>query len=183
MYITTLFAKNIINNIEDKLSLTNSIYIPEKFKVNWFENIGFSSEMNLDNCYLDSDGFWIEKIQSGHDGKSHDATHYKKFWWRIAPNYCVHGRPCYSDDKIKKIFLNSETRKDIFKLNNFCISLEWFGFDLPTECIWGLRMKSIHTTIYHNSIKVFTGISIFKKGWKKEFILFIEEYGKYIKPV
>lgn len=176
-YCTTFFAENIINNIESKMSLITSIGIPEKFKVNWFENIKFEDEKNIDDCILDSDGFWIEKVKSGHDGKSHNSTHYQKFWWRIAPNYCVYGQPYYSSEQINEIYLNSERRKDIIKLNDFCVSLEWDGFDSSTKTCWGLRMKPIHITVYHKSINVFTGMSIFKRGWKKEFIEFIEKYG------
>lgn len=178
-YCTTVFAENIIKNIEAKLSLISSINIPEFFKVNWFENIRYEDEKNAEDCILDSDGFWIEKVKSGHDGKSHGATHFQKFWWRIAPNYCVHGQPSYSSERIAQIYLNSETRKDIMKLNDFCISLEWDGFDMPTKTNWGLRMQPIHITVYHKSEKVFNGMSIHQRGWKKEFIEFIEEYGKY----
>lgn len=182
MYTTTYFAKKLIDLVQLKMDLCTGINLPDTFKCNWFENIRFENEMTAEKCHLDSDGYWIENNKSGHDGKSREYTHFQKFWWRIEPNYCTAGRPYYSSDFIEQIYRKSETRKDIYKLNNFTFALEWDGFDLPTETCWGLRMKPIHIVVYSNDYhkKIYVGlpINVRKQGWKKDFINFIENYKK-----
>lgn len=179
MLVTTLFAKEIIAIIQSKTKFSS--YTPDRFKCNWFERIHNSYEKRITDCHIDTDGYWKSNDMDGHDGKSHGYTHYEKFFWRIEPNYCTAGRPCYDQSRIDQIYKMSETKKVLIGMNKSQVCLEWDGFDSPTETCWGLRMKPVHITIYENGNKIFTGMSIHKTGWKKELTTFIEEYYKYTK--
>jgi len=177
--VTSLFAKSIITIIESKTNFSS--YLPDRFKINWFERVHANYESSITNCHLDSDGYWITNNLDGHDGKSHGCTHHTKFFWRIEPNYCGYGRPCYSQKQIDEFYKNSETKKLILGMEKSQICLEWDGFDSPTSTCWGLRMKPIHITVYEDDKKIFSGMSIHKTGWKKEFTTFIETYYSWSK--
>lgn len=176
-FITEIFANKIISMIEAKMNI--SFYMPEQFKTTWFEGADFKQEYKAENCIMDEDGFWRSKKMDSGNGRGQN-TQYKKFWWRIEPNYSCAGRPCYSQEKIEEIYRNSETKKYILKFVKSQVCLEWDGFDPPTGTCWGLRMKTPYITIYENGKQIYKGLPIFCKGYKKHLRDFIMEYYKYV---
>lgn len=166
--ITTCFAEDLIKIIETMLIKGSmSMHIPDKFKSSWFEWVHREYEAKVSDCTLDVDGLWILN-KPNHNGQR------VKFFWRIEPNYCTAGRPCYSTDQVVNFFMNSEHRKSVLKLDKTEVCLEWFGFDSPTETCWGLRPKPVHVTIYENSTQI--ACIEMARGWKKELTKFIDDY-------
>jgi hypothetical protein len=165
---TTCFTDELIKIIEamqTKGSMNS--HMPESFKSNWFEWVHNSYEAKESECTLDVDGLWILN-------KPNHNNQRVKFFWRIEPNYCTAGQPCYSTDRIVEIFKNSEHKKSVLKLSKSEVCLEWFGFDGPTNTCWGLSQKPVHVTMYEEGIRI--SCIEMKRGWKKEFTKFIEDY-------
>ena len=168
-----IFCEKLIDIIESKMDI--SFNLPDKFKRTWFEGISLQDEYTVDDCILDSDGFWRSKEMDGTDGRGHN-TQYRKFWWRIEPNYCRHCKIHYSDDERAEIYAKSETKKFVLNMTKSQVCLEWDGFDLPTETHWGLRMRPIFVTIYEDGQKIYSGPPINARGWKKHLADFINDY-------
>lgn len=147
-------------------------HIPDHLKINWFEMIRPTGEYTEEQCFKDVDGYWKSNKKDCTDGKG-NYTHHTKFIWRLEPNYCTGGRPSYSSEREREIYNKSETKKYLISLENFKVCLEWDGFDSPTETCWGLRMKKPYISIYENDVKVYSGLSLFQKGYKKHLVDFL----------
>lgn len=173
--VTLIFAENILKRID--AAFPHTVFFPEKFKESWFESIDYYYECKVENCRMDTDGLWVMDVPQTRGSHYHQ----KKFYWRIEPNYCTAGRPIYTSDEIADIFAKSETKKDIVKMYKSQICLEWDGFDMPTETCWGLRKRPNFITIYEDGKRIYKGLPMNQRGYKKHFIDFVMEYYKFKK--
>ena len=175
--VTVILAKYMISMIE-ALNMS-SIFYPSRFAYGCGDHMG-KYECKAEDCHRGPDGRWITNKKTAYDGRSRDPAAYNRFFWRIEPNYCIHGKPCFDAGQIAAIFEKSETKKVIHETGRHSICLEWFKFDLPTETCWGLRQGPVYVSVYEYDKRIWTGnISIEKRGWKKEFSDFIIEHFKW----
>jgi len=173
-FITTLFAEAIISKIDSTYNICGAS-IPESFKNGWFDSLRLSYECSLKDCRLNADGLWITNKLTSTDGRGNDIN-YNRFFWRIEPNYCAYGKPMFDAEKIYKLFKASETKKVLVETGKGSVCLEWFEFLYPTKTCWGLRQGPVHITVYEDGNRVWTSKKeVYKTGWKKEFIEFIEK--------
>jgi hypothetical protein len=175
--ITTIFAKFIISKIETMNM--SSIYIPGGFKNGWFDSPSTNYECKAEDCYLNADGMWVTKTNTSTDGRG-NYINQNRFLWRIEPNYCCAGKPFFSAERINYLYKKSETKKTLITSGKSAICLEWFEFKHPTDTCWGLSQGPVYVTVYENHKRIKTiSKSINEKGWKKEFIEFVETYYKW----
>lgn len=174
--VTTIFAKHMINLI--KALTEGTTFYPSRFAGEGDRNRSY--ECKIEDCHRESDGRWVTNNKTAHNGRDRYPVDYTRFFWRIEPNYCVHGKPFFSADRIAEIFKKSETKKVMHQTGRHSVCLEWFKFDPPTETCWGLRQGPVHVTVYDRDKCIWISKkNIHELGWQKEFIEFIEDYFKW----
>jgi hypothetical protein len=126
----------------------------------------FEHECKPENCFKREDGLW--------EGKELISNHKVVFIWRIEPNYCVHGQPCFSEEQIAEIYKKSETEKLLYKENDLEFYWKWYKFELPNKNIWGLKPRGHSIEVRKNGVVVYK-IPTSEIGFKKKFKAYCEE--------
>jgi hypothetical protein len=108
---------------------------------NW--PFGWSAECNPEDCFKRPDGLWQQKKRINthmtEEGAS-EPGHVKIFLWRVKPNYCTAGRPCFDANKKAAFLQESETTKVILTRDGYEWVWRWETVQLPTENVWGMKM-------------------------------------------
>jgi len=102
---------------------------------------GFEHESKIEDCFKRDDGLWqLKKNINQHDyGCGHCRGNIVIFIWRIEPNYCCAGQPCFSAQEVHDKFVKSETRKILLSHDGYDYVWRWAEFLYPTSNHWGLR--------------------------------------------
>jgi hypothetical protein len=124
----------------------------------------YSHEAKEKDCFKRPDGLW----QLNHKINCHmkDGGSTVIFIWRIAPNYCTAGQPCYSAEQRFNFLQQSETEKVLVKHEGYEFVWMWDELTGPTKNIWGLSMGETYYVLRKdNEILVKTNV---KKYFREE---------------
>lgn len=135
-------AKRKTNHAKKFLGIVRSLLKAVEMETSlpdvWF--YGSNRECLKKDCFRREDGLW--------EGKNKINTHSKDggqrvvFLWRIAPNYCTYGQPCYSESDRTRLYNESETEKVLLVIDEYEFVWKWYCFSKssPNRIIWGLKM-------------------------------------------
>jgi len=125
-------------------------------------------EANLEDCFKREDGLWEKKEKINTHCKN--GGYRVVFIWRIHPNYCVHGKPCFTADHKAEFLEKSETEKILLEFKNFQFVWKWHDIVMPTNNIWGMSMGKPYFEL-RNEGEVLARTSV-----KKHFVEVCSEY-------
>ena len=124
-----------VQSLKDHLELYVGFDNPDRHN---YWPFGFEHESRIEDCFKREDGLWQAKDNINkhtNDGKGTIVL----FIWRIEPNYCTAGQPCYTLDKQAELFNKSETEKVLYIKDGYEYAWRWDKFLPPTQNCWGLR--------------------------------------------
>jgi hypothetical protein len=103
---------------------------------------GHSTECLPKDCFKRPDGLWeAKKLLHPNQENDRGGHGYKRiFLWRVKPNYCTAGQPCFSADQEQAFLNESETEKILVAENDYEIVWKWNTFIRPNRNIWGMKM-------------------------------------------
>lgn len=138
------FLKKIKNTVDAGKLETNKEEV-------WFTS--WDCECLKKDCFKRKDGLWEKRDKINTHGK--DGGQRRIFIWRIAPNYCCAGQPCYISYDRLKFYNKSETEKILVKTDKYEFVWKWydFSYDYPNRTIWGLRMGKTYFEIRNRQTK------------------------------
>jgi len=113
------------------------------------------------DCFKREDGIWQLNYKINTHIKGGSTV---LFIWRIAPNYCCHGQPLYTEDKIQEFLKQSETEKVLLIHKDYEFVWTWNEFHRPTRNIWGLKKGPDYLVLRKN------GEILVKTQVKKHFL-------------
>ena len=103
---------------------------------------GFKNECLEKDCFKRNDGLWQQKQKINTHMRDGGST--IVFIWRIAPNYCIDGQPCYSGEKQQRLYMDSETEKVLYETENYEFVWTWLKWGAPTRSTWGLSATDFY---------------------------------------
>lgn len=97
----------------------------------------YSHEAKEKDCFKRPDGLWqLNNKINRHINGGYTVI----FIWRIAPNYCTAGQPCYSAEQKYNFLKQSETEKVLVKHGEYEFVWMWDKLTGPTRDVWGLKI-------------------------------------------
>lgn len=99
---------------------------------------GWSHECIPEDCFKRPDGLWEQREKT--NAHLHHGGETVVFIWRVEPNYCIHGQPVVTHDRVLQYLVNSETEKLIVAEDGYEFFWKWDEVKRPTSTCWGMGM-------------------------------------------